>query len=71
MSVSSVVTMGFGAFSNVSFLPTLGYGDLVNITTGDGRIEFTVPDSRLDFTARGLLSFTIPDKRNEFTAPKP
>lgn len=72
MSVSTVVTMGFGLFGNMVYLPTIGYGDLVPITTGDGRIEFTIPNKRHEFTIRNSqLSFTAPDKRSEFTAQKP
>lgn len=36
MSVPTVITLGYGSFSTVNFLPTIGYGD------------FAAPDSPPD-----------------------
>ena len=33
MSVSTVITMGFGSFGTVKFLPSIGYGNYGNVGT--------------------------------------
>lgn len=60
--VNDIVAWGFGSWSDVTGLPTMGFGSgqtqsVVNLGyTADGRLHYTA-DGRLHYTADGRLQY--------------
>ena len=72
MAIADVVLRGFGTTAGINMIPTAGYGRFAGINTGAGRIEFTMPRSRLEYTIdNGRLEFTLPKTVEEFAEVYP
>lgn len=70
MSISTIVVRGFGSYGGVKYLPTLGFGSSA-AQVQIGRLEYTIPRSRIEFTLHGKLDFTMPRSADEFTDSRP
>lgn len=69
--VSNIVVLGFGSWSSVNKLPTLGFsiGQItvpsvpgLEYTVSASRLHYTVPTSRLQYTeTQHRLHYTVPE----------
>jgi len=70
MAIADVVTMGFGTFSSVTKVPTLGYSIDTSTPSGEGNIEFSARGcERLQYRAGGVIAqYAASTKRLQFRA---
>lgn len=78
MSISTVVTMGYGTFGSVNLIPWLGYGDAISEVASHARLVCVMSGHRMETSMRGRLEcaspetqsvFALPDSRPEVTLP--
>lgn len=66
MAIKNVVTIGYGSFSGVNFIPTLGFGNIGVVYPG--RLEYTIPRGLMDFTIReSVMDYTLPKSQDDRT----
>ena len=68
MSIATVVTMGYGSFGTVNFLPTIGYS--IGVTTAPTVVyDSWVAPQRMDGVAPRLKDWVGP-QRMDWVAPQ-
>ena len=68
MSVATVVTMGYGSFGTVNFLPTIGYSIGAVLATTKQSIDYTEPRMRIHCNEPlQRVHYTEPQSRIHFT----
>ena len=64
---SDLIAQGFGSWSTVAKVPTLGLGSAAVTPPADGGMEWLIPDTRLEWTIEDTrLEWTISNTRLEW-----
>ena len=64
---SDLIAQGFGSWSTVIKVPTLGLGSAAVTPPADGGLEWLIPNTRLDWTIEDTrLEWTISNTRLEW-----
>ena len=64
---SDLIAQGFGSWSTVAKVPTLGLGSAAVTPPADGGMEWRIPDTRLEWTIEDTrLEWTISNTRLEW-----
>ena len=64
---SDLIAQGFGSWSTVAKVPTLGLGSAAVTPPADGGMEWLVPNTRLEWTIEDTrLEWTISNTRLEW-----
>lgn len=60
--INDIVCLGYGSWSSVNTLPTLGFGAAAVVVPTKPGLEFTLPESR--------MHFAMPESRMHFGGPE-
>ena len=64
---SDLIAQGFGSWSTVNKVPTLGLGSAAVTPPADGGMEWLIPNTRLEWTIEDTrLEWTISNTRLEW-----